>query len=1276
MPEVADLWITLRGVTAPLTDSLAAAGVEADRFAAQLKLMQTEATRAGTRLTALGAEGERAAVGLRSTAAAARTSGTAMEASAARTEAFGGKLLGLGPIFNKVAKWGSIGLAGISILSIKLASDFDAAMAKLNTQANVPKAAIAGLSDGVLKLAGQVGFSPDSLAEALYHVESNFESMGISSAKALELTKVAAEGAAVGHANLIDVTNALTAAVAAEIPGVENLDQAMGILNQTVGIGDMNMQDLAAAFGSGMVATVKGFGLNIRDVAAGLAVFGDNNIRGANAGTQLRMSVMALANPIKGSEAALKTLGLEHDTLAKDMQKGGLKLALEDLADRMKKAGITAEQQGQIITEAFGRKAGAGLNVLMDQIPRLESKYAALGEGANKFGDAWKTTSETLRQQLRGIEYGAEAAAIKFGEVLIPYVSKGITLIEKVGGRAVTDLVDLWDIYGPAVGAKLSAGASFVESGARKLLAPVKAEVLSVATTVLPLLPKAFDHLSSSFDKAKDAAQPVVDGLKDLYKSAVSSGGALDTLTGRIKAGATVVGAFGVGVGHTTSLLGPLGQAVGGLVHAFSTLPGWVQLSAFSMLALRPFRPQIDAMQQSVLGFGRAGITAFRGIGDAALYQRVLAAGAGQELGRFGGYIAALESRVPVFARMGNSFRDAAGQIRNADGSLGGFRSNVAGLSAALGTGARAGLTGALRGMYTMLGGPFGIALTGAMIGLDMLAKHQQQAAAAAEAHRARISSLVSALKDSNGVINASVRATAVQTLADMKLKDGKTALLDALHKVGISTTEATDAYLGQGSSIDALRSRILAYADANKVQVKSSDMVGKSVMVQDAAYTQVADTLATLFGEVPDALKKQKDLNDALNGGGKAAEEAASPTGRLKTLIGTLTSVESSADEKARALHQALQLLAGKSLDVQAAVANQNASILDLSSAFQDGADKAKGYGAALLNADGSINTATQNGQDLFNKLSAISEQTSAAAQATYDYARANHESVPDALQAAEGAMQSSWDAIVATGQKLGLTKDQAENLAVQMGMIPSNLAITLAVKDLSPTQQAMLYVQGLADHLKEGAVVKVSALPQEALKALNDVGIKTKTLPDGHIQITVPSKDVIAKLAEIDAIRLHPKSLTIDVRTVGDGYQHGSVQATYADGGMVPKFADGGVLHAANGLTVPGYAPRRDTVHALLTPGEGVLVPEAVRAIGGARTISALNHGARSGTLTATRPSRPATGGGGDTHITNHFHIAGSVLTEQDLLALIERKFLTKGAHNSGTYVAYGRR
>jgi TP901 family phage tail tape measure protein len=374
--------------------------------------------------------------------------------------------------FHKTALIAGVGLAAIGVESVKMAAKFDSSMTLLHTQAGVAQSKMAGLKSGVLALAGKVGQDPDSLSEALFHVESNFESMGITSKKALALTETAAKGATVGHADLVDVTNALTAAVASGIPGVKNFDKAMGVLNATVGVGDMKMQDLANAFGSGMVATVKGFGLNITDVGAALAVFGDNNIRGSLAGNQLRMSVMALAHPVATAGDTLKRLGLTTDTLGKDMQKGGLKLALEDLVGRMKKAGVSSKEQGQVITDAFGRKAGAGLNVLVSQMDRLESKYPALEEGAHKFGKSWEDTQKTFAFQMKALQAGFDALMITVGEKLIPPVQAFVSLLLAHKGATVAAAAGLAGLLAATVAVSVAmraaAAATLVWSGVTK----------------------------------------------------------------------------------------------------------------------------------------------------------------------------------------------------------------------------------------------------------------------------------------------------------------------------------------------------------------------------------------------------------------------------------------------------------------------------------------------------------------------------------------------------------------------------------------------------------------------------------------------------------------------------------------------------------------------------------------------------------------------------------------------------------------------------------------
>lgn len=334
------------------------------------------------------------------------------------------KIAGLAKGVGTLAVGFAAAAVGIGVEAVKMAANFDSQMERIHTLAGVPQSAIAGLGSDVLKLAGQVGFSPQSLAEALYYVESQFASTGISGQKAMDIVKTAAEGAAIGGANLVDVTKALDAALASGIPGVQNYQQAMGALNAIVGAGEMTMQDLADSFSTGILAIGKQYGATLTDVGAALATFGDNNIRGQVAATDLRMAIMDLTKQGKPGVAALEGIGISAGQLGQDMQKGGLNKAILDLHDHLQKAGKTGTEVGQFLEEAFTKKSSAPLAVLLGELDKFESKYPDIEKGARSFGDAWKEATKTVKQQWNDFKSTLEAGMIGLGHMLTPYVAK------------------------------------------------------------------------------------------------------------------------------------------------------------------------------------------------------------------------------------------------------------------------------------------------------------------------------------------------------------------------------------------------------------------------------------------------------------------------------------------------------------------------------------------------------------------------------------------------------------------------------------------------------------------------------------------------------------------------------------------------------------------------------------------------------------------------------------------------------------------------------------
>ncbi|MBL7487076.1 phage tail tape measure protein [Frankia sp. AgW1.1] len=327
-----------------------------------------------------------------------------------------------------VATAGKVSAAAFALVaveSVHLAADFDAQMEKLNSQLGMSIPQVNALKSQVLDLAGKVGQSPDSLAEALLHVEAATKSLGSNGPKAMDVLAIAGKAAAVSGANLVDVTNALDAAMVSGLPGMENLSKAAGQLVAAVGEGDMSMQDMADAFGKGNVAIWKNYGLSITDVTASLALFGDMNLRGAAAGTAMTNTMKYLLHPAASAPKYFDAMGLSVDKLSKDITSGGLPKAIADIKtglDTLYGSGKDADLKKQIaLTDMFGTKGGNSISDMIGAYGVYTEKVKAAGAATGDINKAFKDTeAHSFSQQMKELKASAEALGISLGNKLIP----------------------------------------------------------------------------------------------------------------------------------------------------------------------------------------------------------------------------------------------------------------------------------------------------------------------------------------------------------------------------------------------------------------------------------------------------------------------------------------------------------------------------------------------------------------------------------------------------------------------------------------------------------------------------------------------------------------------------------------------------------------------------------------------------------------------------------------------------------------------------------------
>jgi TP901 family phage tail tape measure protein len=330
----------------------------------------------------------------------------------------------LGTVAAKTAAVGVVVLAAATVYAATKAVTFNQQMLKIQTQAGGSASEVKTLSREILAMGGTVPQGPQKLAESLYHVES----AGFRGAQALEMTKAAAMGAALGQADLQNTTQAMIATMASQIKGVKGSADAMGQLNAIVGVGDMRMEQLAQAMATGLLPSAANAGLSLKDVGAALATVTDNATPANVTATRLRMTIALMASPSKAAAKQLESIGMSSTQMAHDMrQPNGLLKAVEDLKTHLKDSGLTAEQQFGVLSKVFGGgRSSAVIQTLIAETDRLKTKYQELGktDGVKRLTESWAAFQKSEAGAFGELKSGAEAFAITVGNVLMPTLTK------------------------------------------------------------------------------------------------------------------------------------------------------------------------------------------------------------------------------------------------------------------------------------------------------------------------------------------------------------------------------------------------------------------------------------------------------------------------------------------------------------------------------------------------------------------------------------------------------------------------------------------------------------------------------------------------------------------------------------------------------------------------------------------------------------------------------------------------------------------------------------
>ena len=330
--------------------------------------------------------------------------------------------------------------------SAKEAARFQSEMTRVSTQAGASMKDVKDLSDQVLKLGTVTQQGPDALAESLYHLKS----VGMDNASAMKALKESADLAAVGHADLEATTNALAGAWRTGIRGATSFHEAVSTVNAIIGAGNMKMEDFNAAIGTGILPSAKEFGLSMKQVGAALALMTDEGIDSASAATRLRMSFSLLGAPSGAAEDQLKKIHLTGLQLAKAMRgKDGLIGAIQLLKDHLDASGMSAAEESQLLSRAFGGgRSSSGILLMLNNLDVLKKKQDQVNKSTGRFDDAVKQQRKTAEAQWHLLTSNLEVMSVRIGTKVLPPVTEFVHYLATDAmpaaahfGKAIDDLI-------------------------------------------------------------------------------------------------------------------------------------------------------------------------------------------------------------------------------------------------------------------------------------------------------------------------------------------------------------------------------------------------------------------------------------------------------------------------------------------------------------------------------------------------------------------------------------------------------------------------------------------------------------------------------------------------------------------------------------------------------------------------------------------------------------------------------------------------------------------
>lgn len=394
--------------------------------------------------------------------------------------------------------------------------------------------------------------------------------------------------------------------------------------------------------------------------------------------------------------------------------------------------------------------------------------------------------------------------------------------------------------------------------------------------------------------------------------------------------------------------------------------------------------------------------------------------------------------------------------------------------------------------VMSLLGGPWGIALTVAGVALSAFVSHQQKAKEAAE-------QLQSALES-----GSNISETIAGAYQDMS--SGGVKLTTWLDKAGISLTDMTSAAMGNEAALKRVNKQIKEI-DKPGIGSTAAYAIKKALNEESKAYDDASKK----------ANEKSKAAKNAVDADGKSASAAKEAANANKELGSSASDASSQIDD----LVQALFGLESGNLTADQAVDQLNQKIGELSKTCEDN-------GVVFDQSGNLLDRFSEEGTKTKQALEDIASSAQNAAEKILKQGESTGFSSGE-IERANGVLQDARDAIIRQAEASGMSEQAANALADRWGLSSDSIKASIDnIRMTADNNKAKLDVDdSKAKSKTKGAETNLDKFNKKIAKAKLDADAKKATASakkaqkmmddfnKKHVNATIDATDKASKKA-----------------------------------------------------------------------------------------------------------------------------------------------------------------